>query len=306
MKFSYFGNKKRVSIALSKGANINFIDENGNNALILAVFAREYELVKFLANYHKNEKGKVIPEIEPIDVNWKNKDGISALHLAIKLKNYRIAEILLRAGANPNLEDRFGETPIFNAVREDEPDLIELLLVYGADINHKNREGQTSLIVSAQNRKRQQAMLSLIKNGADLYATDNNKRNCLMHAANNDNGAMMDIILKAVDYDTNFLNSVDINKTSTMMICAKRGNREAVRVLLSRGANPFLLDNNGKGASDYAKKNGNHTCFEIIEKAKRIHLKANEIENGKQREMFLKTELEKIGKQNRVQNSCQK
>lgn len=306
LKYSYFGNKKRVSIALRKGADINYVDKNKNNALILAVFSRDYETIKFLANYHKDEKGRIIPDIEPIDVNWKNKDEISALHLAIKLKNQRIAEILLKASANPNLTDQYGEPAMFNAVKEDEPDLIELLSVYGANINHKNREGQTPVIVASQNRNRQQALLFLIKNGANLWQADNKNRNALMHSANNDNGAMMDIILKAVKYDINYINHADINGTTTLMICAKRGNREAVRVLLSRGANPFALDKNGKEASYFANKNNNHTCFEIIEKAKRIHFQANAIENENQREEFLKTELGKIGKQNRVQNSCQK
>ena len=306
LKFSYFGNKKRVSIALSKGANINSVDKNNNNALILAVFSRDYELVKFLANYHKDEKGRIIEDIQPIDVNWKNKDGISALHLAIKLKNFRFARILLEAGVDPNLSDKYGETPIFNAVKEDQPDLIELLLSYGANVNHKNREGQTPVIVASQNKNRQQALLSLIKNGADLTLNDNKNRNPLMHAANNDNGAMMDIILRAVKYDQDYINHVDINHVSTLMICAKRGSREGVRVLLSRGANPFLLDKNGKSASDGAIKNGHHTCHEIIEKAKRIYIASEQIENEDQREKFLKIELGKIGQQNRVQNSCVK
>lgn len=306
LKFSYFGNKKRASIALNKGANINCVDKNNNNALILAVFSRDYELVKFLANYHKDEKGRVIEDIEPIAVNWKNKDGISALHLAIKLKNFRIAKILLDAGVDPNLTDKYGETPIFNAVKEDEPDLIELLLSYGADVNHKNREGQTPVIVASQNRNRQQALLALIKYCADLKMADYKNRNPLMHAANNDNGAMMDIILKAVDYDVDYMNHVDINHVSTLMICAKRGNREGVRVFLSRGANPFLFDKNGKSASDVANQNGHHTCYEIIEKTKRIYGVCEQIEDPVQREKFLKLELEKIGKQNRVQNSCVK
>lgn len=312
LKSCYFGDKKRAFLALrntngENGAEINCKDKNGNNGLILAVYSRKEEVIKMLVNYNKDEKGRIFEDIEPIKLNELNNDRISALHLAVKLKNLKIAKVLLQAGANPNVVGKYGETPIFDSVREDDREMIELLLSYGAKLNVKNREGHTPLIVASQNRNRQEALLCLIKNGADIYETDKNLRTPLMHAANNDNGAMMDIILKATKYDKDYMNNVDINGVSTLIICAKRGNREAVRVLLSRGVNPFGLDKKGKSAADYASYNNHHTCFEIIEKAKRIHIFAESMETTQDnKQKYLLQELEKIGKQNRVQNSCMK
>ena len=60
LKFAYLGDKRRVKIALTYdgAADINSTDRNGNNALILSVYSRAEEVVKYLANYHRDEKGE--------------------------------------------------------------------------------------------------------------------------------------------------------------------------------------------------------------------------------------------------------
>lgn len=307
LKYSFFGDKRRVKIALNyeNGADINCCDKNNNNALILSVYSRAEEVVKYLANYHKDEKGEVIDDITPINLNAVNKDGISALHLATKLKNAKIIKILLDAGANPNVQGKYNQTPIFESVNENDIKGITLLNDYKANINHQNREGFTPLIVACQNKFRQEALLSLIKLGANIKLKDNKQKTALMHAANNDNGAIMDIILKSTFYDKSFINAQDVNGTNALMICAKRGNREAVRALLSRGANPFIADKKGRDAVDYANFYANHTCAEIITKAKKIYIIAEQsFQNENDKTNYIQKEMEKIGKQNRVQNSC--
>ena len=306
LKYSYFGDKRRVKIALTyeNGADINFTDKNGNNALILSVYSRCEEVVKYLANYHKDEKGKVIEGIDKIDIDHTNKDIISALHLSSKLKNKRISRIILEAGGNPNVLGKYKETPIFESIRENDCAGIELLKSFGANLDHQNREGHTPVIVACQNRFRQEALLTLKKLGANFRIKDKNGRTCLMHAANNNNGAMMDIIIKACP-DIEFLEQADVNGVNALMICAKRGNREATRTLLARGVNPFSVDKKGRSGVDYARYNNSHTCEEIILKAQKIYKFAeNEIKEEKERIKYLSTELEKIGKQNRIQNSC--
>ena len=306
LKFAYLGDKRRVKIALTydNAANINSTDKNGNNALILSVYSRGEEVVKYLANYHKDEKGWEIPGIDAIDLDHVNQDCVSALHLSSKLKNRKISKILLAAGANPNVLGKFGETPIFESVKEADPDGIEILYSFGADLNHRNREGFTPAIVACQNKFRQEALLKLKKLGADLRIRDKAGRTTLMHAANNDNGAIMDILLKECG-EKEFINASDKNGVTTLMICAKRGNREATRVLLARGANPFALDNKGLDAMDYAYRYENYTCAEIIAKAQRIYLQAQErFQTPDQKANYLSAQLEAIGKQNRIQNSC--
>ena len=309
LKYSFFGDKKRVKIALNydNGADINTCDKNGNNALILSVYSRAEEVVKYLLNFNKDSKGRFISDLESIDINHKNKDGISALHLASKLKNNLIMRILLESGANPNVLGKYNQTPIFESVYENDVRGILLLKDYNANLNHKNREGVTPLMLASNNKYRQEALLTLIKLGANLLEIDKSGNTTLMHAANNDNNAIMDILLKSLNYDIKHINSQNLKGINTLMICAKRGNKEAVRVLLARGANPFICDFRGKDAVDYAKLYSNHTCAEIITKAKKIYLYAeNNYDSQEDKEKYILREMKKIGKQNRIENSCVK
>lgn len=57
---------------------------------------------------------------------------MSPLHIAVVLGNERIAELLLKAGADPSSQNRLGMTPLQLAVSYNKPKLAELLAKHGA------------------------------------------------------------------------------------------------------------------------------------------------------------------------------
>lgn len=78
-----------------------------------------------------------------IDINAKDKSGNTLLGKTIFYGNYRILEILLQRGANPNI--RYGQAhaiALVRAIYRKSPKIIELLLDYGANIN-VNINGKT-------------------------------------------------------------------------------------------------------------------------------------------------------------------
>ena len=44
--------------------------------------------------------------------NWKDKDGLTALHYAVLIENEEIIELLLEHNADVNAQDNEGETPL--------------------------------------------------------------------------------------------------------------------------------------------------------------------------------------------------
>ena len=75
--------------------------------------------------------------------------GMTVLHWAIQRGNRKIAEILLRAGANPNSIDGYGMTPLYFAFHgsSQEPEkLVDLLFEFGALIHEPDETGVTPLI----------------------------------------------------------------------------------------------------------------------------------------------------------------
>lgn len=311
LKYAFEGNKKMMKVALTTGvgADINTTDSNGNNALILAVYSGDVDAVKFLVNFHKDEKSNVLDYVTPIDLNHINKDLLSALHLAVYLNNVQVVKVLLEAGLDANVVGKFKETPIMFATRANNAEMIELLMHYNlnnqANINQRNREGQTPLMIASQNKNRMEAFLTLLKSGAEIMMKDYEGRTAFMHAANNNCSHYMDAMLKRSGVNMlNMINTQDKNGVSALMILAKRGNRQALRVLISRGANVFLQDKNGKTALDYAIKYENPTCKEILIKTNKIYETTNQMKDEFAKQQYLANALGEFGKQNRVQNSC--
>jgi len=74
-----------------------------------------------------------------INVNSKNDTGQMPLHVT---QNIDIINLLISKGANVNVVDDAGMTPMFNK----DIDLIKILVEAGADIRHTSPEGNTTII----------------------------------------------------------------------------------------------------------------------------------------------------------------
>ena len=78
-----------------------------------------------------------------IDVNCINKFGKSVLMEVVLLGYEKIARLLLEHGADPNLTDNEGNTPLHHACDCGAPEsLIAVLEAFGADWNVKNDYGE--------------------------------------------------------------------------------------------------------------------------------------------------------------------
>ncbi|MBC6416137.1 MAG: ankyrin repeat domain-containing protein [Bdellovibrionales bacterium] len=70
------------------------------------------------------------------DVNQRNAEGETPLHVASRRGDIEFVKLLLGSGADVNARDRYGDTPLHSVSdsRGDESeDVIELLLQYGAE-----------------------------------------------------------------------------------------------------------------------------------------------------------------------------
>ena len=64
---------------------------------------------------------------------------------AIKVGNVEWVRQLIEDGANPNIKDRYGETPLHISARSGHAKIIEILIAGGADVKAKDDFGQTPL-----------------------------------------------------------------------------------------------------------------------------------------------------------------
>jgi len=130
-------NLELVKLLVEHGADVNPKFPNPN-PLSEAAAAGSKEIILYLL-----EKGA--------DVNRIDDMGFAPVHNAVLKKvNSEILTLLLEHGANPDIKDPNGETPLFYAVRNRDPEKVKVLLDHGARLNVTNNKGETPYIIGMQ------------------------------------------------------------------------------------------------------------------------------------------------------------
>ena len=73
-----------------------------------------------------------------VDINSSNYDGRNVLHLAAVEGNFRMVELLLAEGAEKNKRDRWGNTPLQDAINNNQGPVIHLLVQWRAELNNES------------------------------------------------------------------------------------------------------------------------------------------------------------------------
>jgi ankyrin repeat protein len=108
-------------------------------------------------------------------------DGHTALHTATKKRDSVWLRYLLTFGANPNLADKRGVTPLMLASQLGFVDGIAILASKGAKVDAPNDAGETPLIL-AVHRKDIPMLRILLAGGADPSRSDNSGRSARDYA----------------------------------------------------------------------------------------------------------------------------
>lgn len=107
--------------------------------------------------------------------------GETGLHIAVARRDMTWLLFLTDRGANPNIADKKGVTPLMLASQLGEVSLVEALIKVGAQVELTNRAGETPLIL-AVHRRDIQMMRVLLAAGASPDRVDNSGRSARDYA----------------------------------------------------------------------------------------------------------------------------
>ena len=105
-----------VRLLVEHGADYNKQDDYSLTPLHHSAMRGYVKVVEFLLG------------LDNIDINSRDKQGSTALHIAATYKNEMISQMLLEGKASVRMKDRQGQTPLHRAAQEGDGQIISLML----------------------------------------------------------------------------------------------------------------------------------------------------------------------------------
>ncbi|KAF5984631.1 hypothetical protein FCOIX_2520 [Fusarium coicis] len=188
----------------------------------------------------------------PADANQRDKkDGKSALHWAFYYKQHSAIKLLVEHGADVNEKDPGGWTPLIQAIRGRNEDLVWLLIKKGAQVDQRDGKGWLPLHYAIE-FKSTNILWLLISNNANVKLSDANVP------------SVLDLALQKAEYSIAWLlcqhgadtNEVDEKGMTRLHRACYSGLVNEVEFLLDNGISPGIKDSAGFTALHYAVLGG--------------------------------------------------
>lgn len=156
---AFSGHLEVVKLLVERGSDVNKLSNIGANALYIAASKGYVDITRYLI-----EKGSTID----INVN-----GFTALHAALFNGFTNVATVLMENGADINMKDANGFTPLHHTVARNTVDrpTFTFIIEHNADLNIRNNAGNTPLTIAAMKRYTD-IVTTLLEHGATVTQHD--------------------------------------------------------------------------------------------------------------------------------------
>jgi uncharacterized protein len=275
-----------AKLLVSRGANVNATEQwRGQTSLMWAAAEGNAAMVKFLAANHAdvNARSKVnlwdrgtTAEGTGLGAKYLPVGGLTALLFAARQGHLDCAQALVEAGADKDLQDPDGISPMITAIVNYHYDVAKYLADQGADVNLPDQFGRTAVWAAVDMHIPPHSTRPDTTESESVSSTDLLKTILARDA---------DVNLQLMTHppyrsmgDRGSDNILTIGATP-LLRAAKAGDADAIRMLLDKGAEPNLATKPGVtplmaaaglGSRDSDTRGRFKTEFDAIESARML------------------------------------
>ena len=236
-----------VKLLLEKGGDVNARDQNLTTAIHDLATRNHVEGIQLLL-------------ARGAEMDTKNYSGNTALHYACANDAAEAAALLVEKGADLEVRDNYGRTPLLLCARErGGPQTTEILLKARAQVNAKDKFGDTPLDLAAW-RGKEAVVNLLLAAGAEISSQGPKAQRLFSEAAANGLSRLFSALTKAGANP-----DVRLFSNGTLLHAASAGGSVGiVEILLGRGLDINQKDDFGWTPLHYAARDGRLAVAELL------------------------------------------
>lgn len=237
---------KNIEKLILQKVNVNIMDERGYTPLMYAVEKRKFSSTQILLN-------------AGADPNFVARTII----LAVGSNDPSLIQLLIKAGVDLNIQCNGMSvfTPIVNLPHKSCKEIIELLVKAGANIDQRDDYGN-SLLMLATYKGREDIIQILMNNGASKHHLKNIE--LLMAAEKGNLDQVIDLLHSESKLD---INAQEFRGRSVLTCAVIGKHTEVVKNLITNGADINQIDSQGRTPLMWAISTGNMTVIDYIVQA---------------------------------------
>jgi ankyrin repeat protein len=241
-------------IFANEQVDANFQSEKYNGSSLLQVaceFGNEIAVKKLVEN--------------GADIEYRNRNQLNALQIAVYSGNYKLAELLIFLDANINSFDTLHRTPLYHATIQGNYNAVIFYLTHNGDMYTSQYDGFNALhvyiSVYLQNGRKinREIIKAYLNNGYDPSFEDGNNYTLLHSLSMQDDTGLFDFPTKDINY-----NVQTVDGTVPLQISIMTHSFNTAIYLLKNGANINYQDRHGESVVFWAVRINDIELLEIL------------------------------------------
>ncbi|CAA7031427.1 unnamed protein product [Microthlaspi erraticum] len=186
------------------------------------------------------------------------------IHIAARCGSVEIVQQLVGFGCDINSKTDAGDTALLISAIHKHTALVKVLVLAGADFGLVNKFGHSVLSIAGSNKWSlglQRVILELIRFGCVPHSSNASIFSPLLYVAQAGDAEALKSLVRAQE---TFLDYQDEDGFSAAMLAAMNGHVEVFRVLVYAGADVKLINKCGDTVVSLSEKNGNRDMIEKV------------------------------------------